>query len=188
MPELLCQSWTELTGNFMKSVGIWFIPVKSQYPLSQCQHIPPYICFEGVVELCSQLWLVVAVRQQNKQNGSIVMVSSFVNSKWRLITEWSLLYPYRMSALFALISNKTLQTHTQKSYLLCCVGFDLLQAQDFWVNFLPNNNKFKLWSHFCYILLSLWICFLKEKSKVFKYAKWPSKWLTNESLVWDLMK
>ena len=29
---------------------------------------------------------------------------------------------------------------------------------------------------------------LKEKSKVFKYAKWPSKWLTNESLVWDLMK
>ena len=30
--------------------------------------------------------------------------------------------------------------------------------------------------------------FLKEKSKVFKYAKWQSKWLTNESLVWDLMK
>ena len=29
---------------------------------------------------------------------------------------------------------------------------------------------------------------LKEKSKVFKYAKWPSKWLTNESLVWDLIK
>ncbi len=29
---------------------------------------------------------------------------------------------------------------------------------------------------------------LKEKSKVFKYAKWPSKWFTNESLVWDLMK
>ena len=29
---------------------------------------------------------------------------------------------------------------------------------------------------------------LKEKSKVFKYAKWPLKWLTNESLVWDLMK
>ena len=29
---------------------------------------------------------------------------------------------------------------------------------------------------------------LNEKSKVFKYAKWPSKWLTNESLVWDLMK
>ena len=31
---------------------------------------------------------------------------------------------------------------------------------------------------------------LKEKSKVFKYANWPSKWLTNESLVWvwDLMK
>ena len=27
---------------------------------------------------------------------------------------------------------------------------------------------------------------LKEKSKVFKHAKWPSKWLTNESLVWDL--
>ena len=26
------------------------------------------------------------------------------------------------------------------------------------------------------------------KSKVFKYAKWPSKWLTNESLVSDLMK
>ena len=26
------------------------------------------------------------------------------------------------------------------------------------------------------------ICF-KEKSKFFKYAKWPSKWLTNESLV-----
>ncbi len=29
---------------------------------------------------------------------------------------------------------------------------------------------------------------LKKKSKVFKYAKWPSKWMTNESLVWDLMK
>ncbi len=29
---------------------------------------------------------------------------------------------------------------------------------------------------------------VKEKSKVFKYAKWPSKWVTNESLVWDLMK
>ena len=29
---------------------------------------------------------------------------------------------------------------------------------------------------------------LKEKSKVFKYAKWPSKWLTNESLVWGLIK
>ena len=29
---------------------------------------------------------------------------------------------------------------------------------------------------------------LKEKSKIFKYAKWPSTWLTNESLVWDLMK
>ena len=29
---------------------------------------------------------------------------------------------------------------------------------------------------------------LKEKSKVFKYAKGPSKWLTNESLVSDLMK
>ena len=29
---------------------------------------------------------------------------------------------------------------------------------------------------------------LKQKSKVFKYAKWPSKWLTNESLVSDLMK
>ena len=29
---------------------------------------------------------------------------------------------------------------------------------------------------------------LKSKSKVFKYAKWPSKWLTNESLVSDLMK
>ena len=26
------------------------------------------------------------------------------------------------------------------------------------------------------------------KSKVFKYAKWPSKWLTNELLVSDLMK
>ena len=26
------------------------------------------------------------------------------------------------------------------------------------------------------------------KSKVFKYAKWPSKWLKNESLVSDLMK
>ena len=29
---------------------------------------------------------------------------------------------------------------------------------------------------------------LKGKSKVFKYAKWPSKWLTNESLVSDLIK
>ena len=29
---------------------------------------------------------------------------------------------------------------------------------------------------------------LKKKSKVFKYAKWSSKWLTNESQVWDLMK
>ena len=34
----------------------------------------------------------------------------------------------------------------------------------------------------CYSALTL-----KEKSKVFKYAKWPSKWLTNESLVWDLI-
>ena len=33
-----------------------------------------------------------------------------------------------------------------------------------------------------------WYNILKEKSKVFKYAKWPSKWLTNESLVWDLIK
>ena len=30
--------------------------------------------------------------------------------------------------------------------------------------------------------------FLKEKSKVFKYAKWPLQWLTNESLVWYLVK
>ena len=30
--------------------------------------------------------------------------------------------------------------------------------------------------------------YLKQKSKVFKYAKWPLKWLANESLVSDLMK
>ena len=29
---------------------------------------------------------------------------------------------------------------------------------------------------------------LKEKSKVCKYAKWLSKWSTNESLVSDLFK
>ena len=29
---------------------------------------------------------------------------------------------------------------------------------------------------------------LKEKSKVFKYAKWPSKWPTSKSQFWDLMK
>ena len=31
----------------------------------------PCICFEGVVELCSQLWLVVTVRHPDKQKGSI---------------------------------------------------------------------------------------------------------------------
>ena len=35
----------------------------------------PYIRFEGVVELCSRLWLVVAVRQRDKRKGSI--------QKWR---------------------------------------------------------------------------------------------------------
>ena len=29
--------------------------------------------------------------------------------------------------------------------------------------------------------------YLKTLDFYFKYAKWPSKWLTNESLVWDLM-
>ena len=33
-----------------------------------------------------------------------------------------------------------------------------------------------------------WTLTRKLKSKVFKYAKWPSKWLTNKSLVLDLMK
>ena len=35
----------------------------------------PYIRFEGVVELCSQLWLVVAVRQWDIQKGSIIPTS-----------------------------------------------------------------------------------------------------------------
>ena len=52
----------------------WFSPVKSQYALSQCQRVPPYIRFEGVVELCRRLWLVVAVRQRDKRKGSITIV------------------------------------------------------------------------------------------------------------------
>ena len=51
------------------------------------------------------------------------------------------------------------------------------------------------WSRWLVVILRHAFCFfffffrycLKEKFKVFKYAKWPSKWLTNESLVWDLI-
>ena len=42
--------------------------------LSQRQHVLPYIRFEGVVELCSRLWMVVTVQQRDKQKGSITTV------------------------------------------------------------------------------------------------------------------
>ena len=74
VPELLCQSTDWINWKFYEVCGHlkWFSPVKSQYTPSQCQHVPPYIRFEGVVELCSWCWLVVAVRQRDKQKGSIL--------------------------------------------------------------------------------------------------------------------
>ena len=69
--ELLCQSTDWINWKSYEVCGHlkWFCPVKSQYTLSQWQHIPPYIRFEGVVELCSRLWLIVTVWQQDKQRG-----------------------------------------------------------------------------------------------------------------------
>ena len=69
--ELLCQSTDWINWKFYEVCGHlkWFCPVKSQYALSQCQHIPPYICFEGVVELCIRLWLIVTMWQRDKQRG-----------------------------------------------------------------------------------------------------------------------
>ena len=58
--ELLCQLTDWMNLKFYKVCGHlkWFSPVKPQYALSQCQHFPPYIRFEGVVELCSWFcWL-----------------------------------------------------------------------------------------------------------------------------------
>ena len=74
VPELLCQSMDWINWKFYEVCGHlkWFSSVKSQYTLSQCQHVPPYIRFEGVVELCSWHWLVVTVRQRDKRKGSIL--------------------------------------------------------------------------------------------------------------------
>ena len=72
-PELLCQSTDWINQKFYEVSGHpkWLSSVKSQYTLCLCQRVPPYIHFEGVVELCSWLWLVVAVRQWDKWKGSI---------------------------------------------------------------------------------------------------------------------
>ena len=72
-PELLSLSTDWINRKFSKVCGHpkWFSPVKSQYTLSLCQHVLPNIRFEGVVELCSRLWLVVAVWQRDKRKGSI---------------------------------------------------------------------------------------------------------------------
>ena len=69
VPELLCQSTDWINRKFDEVCGNlkWFSPVKSQYVLSQCQHVPPYIRFEGDAEFCSRLWLVVAVWQRDKR-------------------------------------------------------------------------------------------------------------------------
>ena len=84
VPELLCQ-WTDwINWKFYEVCGHpkWFSQVKSQYALSQCQHVRPYICFEGVVDLCSWLWLVVAVRQRGKRKGSINALSYSILLCW----------------------------------------------------------------------------------------------------------
>ena len=62
VPEL-SQSTDWIDQKFYEVWGHpkWFSLVISQYALSQCQHFSPYICFEGVVELCSWLWLVAAL-------------------------------------------------------------------------------------------------------------------------------
>ena len=62
VPEL-SQSTDWIDQKFYEVWGHpkWFSLVISQYALSLCQHFSPYICFEGVVELCSWLWLVAAV-------------------------------------------------------------------------------------------------------------------------------
>ena len=81
MPEFLCQSTDRINWKFYEVCGYlkWFSRVKSQYALSQCQHVPPYIRFEGVVELCSRLWLVVAVRQRDKRKGSIAVSTAVLD-------------------------------------------------------------------------------------------------------------
>ena len=77
VPQLLSQSTDWANRKFYEVCGNpkWFRPFKSQYTVSQYQHVPPYIRFERVAELCSRLWLVVAVRQRDKRKGS---------TEWRL--------------------------------------------------------------------------------------------------------
>ena len=87
VPELFCQSTDWINWKFYEVCGHtkWFSAVKSQYALRQCQHVPPYICFEGVIELCSQLWLVVAVWQRDKWKGSIVI---YIMEQWNVEGQW----------------------------------------------------------------------------------------------------
>ena len=90
VPKLLCQSTDWINWKFYEVCGHlkWFSPVKSQYALSQCQHVPPYIRFEGIVELCSRLWLVVAVRQRDKRKGSIVHEAIVERKNWTEQAYW----------------------------------------------------------------------------------------------------
>ena len=113
VPELLCQSTDWINWKFYEVCGHlkWFSPVKSQYALSQCQHVTPYIRFDGVVELCSRLWLVVTVRQRNKRKGSIMPLSSadrFFLSVYVNYCCWHMLL-----LLFLAIVAITLQTYLQ---------------------------------------------------------------------------
>ena len=100
--------------------------------------------------------------------------SSIDRLKWtkRATRRWSSLvcWAHNTETSWILISrrNKSLHKIRSKEGTVC------IATKDY------NFVKPYLWRR-C-------INILKEKSKVSKYAKWPSKWLTNESLVWDLMK
>ena len=100
VPELLCQSMDWINWKFYEVCGHLkrFIPVRFQYALSQCQCVPPYIRFEGAVELCSRLWLVVAVRQRDKRKGSI-------NSSQLILFLW--VYEFSLPFLFSRESSRS---------------------------------------------------------------------------------
>ena len=74
VPELLCQSTDWINLKFYEICGHlkWFSPCQISVRSKSVSARSPYIRFEGVVELCSRLWLVVAVRQRDKRKGSIL--------------------------------------------------------------------------------------------------------------------
>ena len=63
----------------------------------QCQHLSPTVCFGGVVELSSWLWLVVAVWQRNKWKGSIpCLLMYFTGITWGRVMKVYIISSHRV--------------------------------------------------------------------------------------------